>query len=60
MYVCVGGVGGGVVRIVSITSSFMVGFQNFLVDPNIMTKQYIACKNHVASLKVKVTLCAKT
>ena len=37
-----------------IRSSCMMGFKNYLAEMIIMTRQCVACKNHVARSKVKV------
>ena len=34
----------------------MVGFENYLVQMNIKTRQCVMCKNHVAMSKVKFTV----
>ena len=39
-----------------ITSLCFVGFENYLVQMIIMTRQYVVCKNNVARSKVKVTV----
>ena len=39
-----------------ITLSGMVGFENNLAEMIIMTRRYVADKNHVAMSKVKVTV----
>ena len=39
-----------------ITSSCMVGFENYLAEMIITTSQCVRCKNHVARSKVKVTV----
>ena len=38
-----------------ITSSSIVGFENYLAEMSIVTRQCVACKNHIPRLKVKVT-----
>ena len=43
-------------RVRLITSSCIVGFENNFVQMIIMTRQCVACKNHVTRLKVKVTV----
>ena len=45
-------------RIVSSITSFqkLVGFENYLAEMIIMTRQCVVCKNHVARSKVKVTV----
>ena len=49
-------VGGGVFQIcVRPITSYMVGFKNYLAQMIITTRRYVACKNHDARLKVKVT-----
>ena len=45
------------VHVRTITLSFMVGFENNLVQMIIMTKQCVMNKNHVVRLKVYVTVC---
>ena len=42
-------------RVRPITSSCIVGFEQYLADM-IITRQSVACKNHVARSKVKVTI----
>ena len=37
-----------------ITSSFMVGLENYLAEIILTTRQCVECKNHVAETKVKV------
>ena len=44
------------VRVRPITSLCMVGFKNNLAQMIIKTRRGVACKNHVARLKVKVTV----
>ena len=39
-----------------ITSLCMMGFKNHLAQMIIKTRQCVACKNHVARSKVKVTV----
>ena len=43
-------------RVRPITSSYMVGFKNYLVQMLITTRQYVTCKNQVAITKVNVTV----
>ena len=45
------------VRVRSINLSCLVGFKNNLAKTFIMTRQYVANKNHVTRSKVKVTAC---
>ena len=44
------------IRVRSITSLCMVGFKNHLAQMIITTRRCVACKNHVARSKVKVTV----
>ena len=44
------------IRVWPITSLCMVGLKNNLAHMIIKTRQYVACKNHVAMSKVKVTV----
>ena len=37
----------------------MVGFENYMAEMIITTKQCVECKNHVARSKVKVTVALK-
>ena len=39
-----------------ITSSCIVGFENYFAEMIIVTRQCVACKNHVPRSKVKVTV----
>ena len=43
------------IHVEPITSSCMMGFENYLAEMIIMTRQCVACKNYVAMSKVKVT-----
>ena len=43
-----------------ITLSFVVELYKCLAETMIMTRQCVACKNHIASSKVKVTVCMLT
>ena len=43
------------IHVQPITSSCMVGFENYLAEMIIMTRQCVLYKNHVARSKVKVT-----
>ena len=38
-----------------ITSSCIVGFENYLAEMIIMSRRYVTCKNYVPRSKVKVT-----
>ena len=44
------------IRVQPITSLCMVGFKNHVAQMIIKTRQCVACKNHVAKSKVKVTV----
>ena len=44
-------------RVRPLTSSCMVGFENYLAQMVITTRQNVMCKNYVARSKVKVTAC---
>ena len=48
------------VHVRTITWSYMVGFENKLVQMIIMTKQSVMNKNHVVRSKVYVTVCTST
>ena len=43
------------IHVQPITSLSMVGFENYLAEMIVRTRQYVACKNHVARSKVKAT-----
>ena len=43
-------------RVRAITKPCIMGFENNLARMIIMTRRYVANKNHVAKLKVKVTV----
>ena len=47
---------GGSIRPIALLC--MVGFENNLAQMVIMIRGYVANKNHIARLKVKVTVCS--
>ena len=47
------------VRVWPITFHCMGGFENYLAQMIIVTRQCVVCKNHVARVDVKDTVCTK-